>query len=452
MKLRLALALAPAPAPALVLAVTPAAAVEMSGAPERLAPSSAASEVRLTLSPDGRTALWFSRDRTGGAGGYDIWMARRVKDGWSAPAPVPFNSPGRDFDPAFSADGRHVYFGSDRPGGQGGDDIWRVAVRADGFAAPENLGPGVNTAASEWAPMLAPDGDRLLFSSDRAGGQGRQDLYLAARDGEGFGKAVALPGAVNTPADEFDATFLIDGRTIVFSRAADLSKDRIDLFQATPADGRYGPGVRLPEPMNDPARDTYAPMLDWSQPDRLLYAADRGSGLDLYAVAYRADLPPAPGEGGRDFDFLIGDWTARLRQLEKPLTGSTVWVEYRGVSRTKKLLDTNANFEEFAVQSLDGAKRKKGQTLRLYNPKTREWSIYLLDLDNGLLPLPPVIGAFKDGVGEFLSQEPWNGRTILVRYQWRAIDADAARMEQAFSADGGRTWEPNWIVDLTRTR
>jgi hypothetical protein len=461
MKLRLApSSLALACTLACALLAGPASALEIAGPPERFAPdvaSTSAAEVRLTLSPDGRTALWFSRDRRGGPGGYDIWMSRRDGDGWGPAAPVPFNSPGRDFDPAFSSDGRFVYFSSDRPGGRGGDDVWRVAVSPEGFGRPENLGPTVNSAGNEWAPMLGPGGERLLFSSDRPGGQGRQDLYVAVRDGQAFGPAAPIQG-VNTAGDEFDATFLADGRTVVFARAADLSKDRIDLFQAAPTGDGYGPATRLPEPVNDPAKDTYGAMLDWSRPDRLIYAADRGAGMDLYTVAYRPDAAPAPApapalaDGGRDFDFLIGNWTARLRQLEKPLTGSTTWTEYRGISRHRKLLDTNANFEEFAVESLDGTKRKKGQTLRLYNPKTREWSIYLLDLDNGLLPLPPVVGSFHGGVGEFLSHEAWNGRTILVRYQWTPRGRDAAHMEQAFSVDGGRTWEANWILDLTRER
>lgn len=445
MKLRLTLIAALASA-------TPAMAIEIPSAPERTAFSTPAHEVRLTLSPDGRTAMWFSRDRKGGAGGYDIWVARKAGETWGEPSPAPFNTPGRDFDPAFSADGDYVYFGSDRKGSLGGDDIWRVAVKGDGFGQPENLGPAVNSTANEWAPMLSPGNHTLLFSSDRAGGQGRQDLYVSAHSVDGFADARGLPGQVNTAADEFDATFLLDGRTIVFSRAPNLSQDRIDLFAVTPDDtGRYGPGVRLAEPVNDAAKDTYAPMLDWSQPGALLYSADRGSGMDLYRVAYRADAAaPLADDGGHGFDFLIGDWTVRLRQLEKPLTGSTAWVEYRGISRTHKVLDTNANFEEFAVTSVDGKKRKKGQTLRLFNPKTREWSIYLVDADNGLLPMPPVTGSFRNGVGEFYDQELWNGRTIFVRYQWSARGPNGAHMEQSFSPDGGRTWEANWIIDLTR--
>ena len=140
----------------------------------------------------------------------------------------------------------------------------------------------------------------------------------------------------------------------------------------------------------------------------------------LLPLAAHAQAPAAPdADGGHGFDFLIGDWKAHLRQLDKPLTGSTTWVEYEGISRTHKVLDTNANFEEFAVRPIGAAgKAKKGQTLRLYNPDTREWSIYLVDADKGQLPLPATVGRFKDGKGEFYDMELWNGRTILVRYQW----------------------------------
>ena len=201
--------------------------------------------------------------------------------------PVSFNSPSRDFDPAFSADGRHIYFSSDRPGGLGGDDIYRVAVVGDGFGAPEHLGPSVNSAGKEWAPMLAPDGNTLLFSSDRAGGAGKQDLYIAKRHGKSFAPARPLAGELNTAADEFDATFLADGRTVVFSRAADLRTDRIDLFAAVPAGQHYPSGARLDGVNGD--KDSYGPMLDWSAPDTITFSAERpgSGGMDLYRVRYR---------------------------------------------------------------------------------------------------------------------------------------------------------------------
>lgn len=288
----------------LVLAIALAGgapAVGIVGKAELFAPGIAStgySEIRLTISPDGRTALWFSRDRPGGAGGYDIWMSRRSGDGWGPATPVPFNSPGRDFDPAFTRDGRFVYFCSDRPGGDGKDDIYRVAVTRTGFGTPRNLGPAVNSAASEFAPMPSPDGRRLLFSSDRSGGAGRHDLYTARARGPGFAPAAGLPGAINTAADEFDATFLSDSRTIVFARAPSMREDRVDLFSSTATGGRYGAGMILPLAVNDPVGDSYGPMLDWSAPGRLGFSARRGgaASMDLYRVAYRLTAR----EGGND--------------------------------------------------------------------------------------------------------------------------------------------------------
>jgi hypothetical protein len=126
-------------------------------------------------------------------------------------------------------------------------------------------------------------------------------------------------------------------------------------------------------------------------------------------------------DGSHDFDFLIGDWKAHVRRLPERLKGSNTWVEYNGISNHKKLLDSNANFEEFDVASADGKLRIKAQTLRLYNPESHQWSIYLVDLDKGTLGLPPVIGQFTGKRGEFFDQEFWEGRAILVRYMWLDI-------------------------------
>ena len=265
----------------------------IAGKPELFAPavvSTAAAEIRLTISPDGRTALWFSRDRAGGAGGYDIWMSRHVASGWGDAVPVPFNSIGRDFDPAFSADGRFVYFSSDRPGGAGGDDIYRVAVTGEGFGPAENLGASVNSAGNEFAPMLSRDGGRLLFSSDRAGGKGGHDLFIATFRDNGFASARRLGGEINTGAHEFDATFL-DDDAIVFARAQDFSSSRVDLFYASAEGGAWDSGQRLPDPVNDAAGNTYGAMLDWSQPGRLLFSArrDPARGMDLYSVPFARD-------------------------------------------------------------------------------------------------------------------------------------------------------------------
>jgi hypothetical protein len=155
-------------------------------------------------------------------------------------------------------------------------------------------------------------------------------------------------------------------------------------------------------------------------------------------------------DGAHDFDFVIGDWKAHLKRLPDRLVGSTTWIEYDGISRHHKLLDSNANFEEFEVSGKSPEQHLKGQTLRLYNADSHQWSIYLLDVTKGTLDTPPMVGGFHGKRGEFYDQEVWKGRAILVRYEWTDVSPHAAHMEQAFSDDGGKSWEVNWICDLSR--
>ena len=167
--------------------------------------------------------------------------------------------------------------------------------------------------------------------------------------------------------------------------------------------------------------------------------------------AQPAPVPAAPRhDGAHDFDFLLGDWKAHLKTLPERLVGSTAWIEYDGISRHHPVLGSSANLEEFEVDSPATGRHIKAQTLRLYNPVSQQWSIYLLDVDKGTLGLPATVGQFDDGVGNFFDYEDWKGRMILVRYQWTHAGHDHAHMEQAFSPDGGKTWEVNWICELTR--
>jgi len=155
-------------------------------------------------------------------------------------------------------------------------------------------------------------------------------------------------------------------------------------------------------------------------------------------------------DGAHDFDFLIGDWKAHVRRLPDRLVGSNTWIEYDGISNHKKILDTNSNFEQFEVWSADKKNHIKGQTMRLYNPASHQWSIYLVDADKGTLDIPPVTGQFTGKRGEFYDQENWKGRMIIVRYVWQDLGPHAAHMDQSFSPDGGKTWEVNWTCDLSR--
>jgi len=277
---------------AFALLTIPTPDFQISGDTREFAPdiiSTKYSDVRLTISPDGNTALWFSRNRPGGPGSYDIWMSRRTSGGWHDATAVSFNSPSRDFDPAFSRDGRFVYFSSDRPGGRGGDDIYRVAVTSKGFGTPVSLGDAVNSSGNEWAPMVF--GRTLLFSSNGHGGAGRMDLFTAVDRRGRFENIKPLPGLLNTSADEFDATFLRDGVSIIFTRADDLTKDPVALYYGARIDGLYTRGNRLFDEINTPKSDTYAPMLDWSDPNYITFTtrrpADSLRGADLYRVEAR---------------------------------------------------------------------------------------------------------------------------------------------------------------------
>ena len=165
-----------------------------------------------------------------------------------------------------------------------------------------------------------------------------------------------------------------------------------------------------------------------------------------------AQTSAAPRDGQHDFDWMVGNWKGNLRRLQKPLSGSTTWVEYEATQVTRPAFGGRANMDEFtAVNPATGA-RVEGLTVRLYNPETGEWSIYWANMKNGVLALPPTVGRFENGRGEFYDKEEFEGRPIVVRYVWSDVTPTSAHFEQSFSADGGKTWETNWISTITRVK
>jgi hypothetical protein len=158
---------------------------------------------------------------------------------------------------------------------------------------------------------------------------------------------------------------------------------------------------------------------------------------------------PARRDGQHDFDFEIGTWKTRLKRRVRPLTGSDTWVEYEGTSVVRKVWDGRANLVELEVSGPAG--RIEGLSLRLYNPEARQWSLNFSNSAGGTLS-PPVTGEFKNGRGEFYGQESLNGRAIFVRFVISCATPDSCRFEQAFSDDGGKTWEVNWIATDTRVK
>ena len=158
---------------------------------------------------------------------------------------------------------------------------------------------------------------------------------------------------------------------------------------------------------------------------------------------------PATVPGLHDFDFLVGRWRVHHRRLKERLAGSHEWIEFDGTSEMRTLMDGYGNVDDNVMNLPSG--RYRAASLRSFEPKSATWSIWFLDGRTPLGPLdPPVRGRFRDGVGTFLGDDTFNGVPIRVRYTWSQITPRACRWEQAFSTDGGATWETNWEMDFTR--
>jgi hypothetical protein len=165
----------------------------------------------------------------------------------------------------------------------------------------------------------------------------------------------------------------------------------------------------------------------------------------------KATAPPAPAErnGEHDFDFEIGTWKTHVARLIHPLSGSKDWADYDGTSVVRKIWGGRANLVELEVDGPAG--HIEGLSLRLYNPDSHQWSLNFANSKVGSLGVP-TIGEFKNGRGEFYDQETFNGRAILVRFVISDITANSCHFEQAFSGDGGKTWEANWVATDTRVK
>ncbi len=154
------------------------------------------------------------------------------------------------------------------------------------------------------------------------------------------------------------------------------------------------------------------------------------------------DIPPD------DFDFIIGDWRVRHRRLKARLADCSEWIEFEGTSTTRKILGGFGNLEDNLLELPDGAYR--AVALRSFDPATATWSIWWLDGRHPDRIDTPVVGRFTDGMGLFYADDSLDGTPIRVRFTWSSLATDTARWEQAFSVDGGDTWETNWTMDFFR--
>lgn len=150
-----------------------------------------------------------------------------------------------------------------------------------------------------------------------------------------------------------------------------------------------------------------------------------------------------------DFDFIIGDWSVRHRRLNSRLTGCTDWTEFSGLSSTRKILGGFGNAEDHVLSFPDAEVR--AAAFRSFDPQTRTWAIWWLD---GRAPHSldvPVIGGFSGLVGVFFANDTLDGKPIKVRFTWNTNPGGNPIWEQAFSGDGGTTWETNWVMEFARS-
>ncbi|WP_172795590.1 OmpA family protein [Paludibacter jiangxiensis] len=177
------------------------------------------------FSADGRYLFFVAADRKDGLGSCDIYYVIRHGNRWSQPihADAPLNTRFWESNPSLSADGRTLFFVSNRTGGKGGMDIWKcaVAVQSDGllrFFNAENLGDSINTAKNEMSPFIHPDNETLYFSSNGHGGYGGNDIFVARKNQIGQWKQpVNLGNTINTPGDDTGFVVETGGRYGFFS-------------------------------------------------------------------------------------------------------------------------------------------------------------------------------------------------------------------------------------------
>jgi hypothetical protein len=173
-------------------------------------------------------------------------------------------------------------------------------------------------------------------------------------------------------------------------------------------------------------------------------------GAPAQAQQTQGAVPPrveAGSGGARDFDFLVGTWRMQNRRLKERLKGSKEWIEFESTLEMRLLPGDLGNQDTFRTEFWPGF---VGVAFRIFNPATKLWSIYWVDNRRRIVD-PPLVGSFTGNVGVFEGDDTLDGRPIRVRFKWTRVGKDRARWEQAFSPDGGKTWETNWEQELTRT-
>jgi hypothetical protein len=196
--------------------------------------------------------------------------------------------------------------------------------------------------------------------------------------------------------------------------------------------------------------DLHSARPNWDQ----ALSTDEGKSWEInwrnWFTRTSAEPSPLPllGDAPKDFDFLVGHWDVRHRKLRRRLAGSDQWDSFAGTLVNWPVLGGAGNVGDNVMAAPAGTIRGVG--LRAFDPKAKTWLSWWLDGRDPHVIAAPLKGRFNGGIGTFLGDDTLDGRPVLTRVTWSAITPSSARWEQAASADGGTTWETNWVSELRR--
>lgn len=239
-------------------------------------------ESHPAFTPDGRT-VYFLKD----APDFSFWtivVSHFDKGRWGEPEVAPFSGRYSDADPFITPDGSKLYFISTRPadaapGGVPKDlDIWVVERTAAGWGEPKNLGMPVNSKGAEWFPTVAANGT-IYFGSDREGGKGRTDIYRARLVGGKYAEAENLGDAINTQSNEFEPLIAPDESFLIFMGGGRADgRGGFDLYLSHNRDGKWTKPVNLGDKINSGGNE-YSPTIS---PDGkyFFWTSTRGFGAE----------------------------------------------------------------------------------------------------------------------------------------------------------------------------
>lgn len=180
-------------------------------------------------------------------------------------------------------------------------------------------------------------------------------------------------------------------------------------------------------------------------------ALTTNENIEIPAICFDTNgeliIIPSPTSSKNDFDFFEGKWKLHNKKLTSRLTHCTEWIEFESTQEMYRMLLGIGNIDNF-LATFDG-QPFEGMSLRLFNPKTKLWSIYWADSNEGKLE-SPVSGSFENNIGHFITKDTFNEKNILVAFRWDARNKDKPVWSQAFSDDDGKTWEWNWYMYMER--